>query len=738
MALIGKIREKSALIVIVIGLALLAFILTDWQSMTAGSGGQEMGVVGGQAVNVDRYNEIVQAVMQQDQQQAQQSGREYTVREQKMSEQRAWSGIVEETVLAKEFEALGIEVTDKEFESYLFGEDGFTLMPDIAQSFADPATGIFNPTLLEKRIKEMEDSNDENVSKQWENNKKSMKEARKSEKYFQILAQGVYVTKLEAKEEYKAQRELKNISYVMRRYTEIPDDQIKVSDKELKDYYEAHKNEKKYEATAGRDVKYFDVQILPSAKDSAAFYKVLNTLKSEFEKTTQDSVFMVKNTESMEAKMNRYALPYRVQGDPEAKGNMIYPVYMDTVFKTASINQVVGPYSSNGKSYIAKVIRFNNQFLTARHILISANKADTVGAAKAKKQTDSIFVNLTKDNFEEMVTKFSQDQGSVAKGGKYENFLEDEFVPEFSKFCIDNPVGKIGIVQTQFGYHIIEVLEKKATKAPVLSVIEKTLAPSQDTETEISDLVHNLLYKYDEKIAKKKTASEKIALFDTLALKDGYFVRAPVKMLDESPMVNGFNTQFAEDRIIKLAYDKGVEIGTLVSAPIKDQGRYIIAIVSSIRKKGAPNFEDVEASMRFELIKEKKAKRFINQLMNEKTLEGMAKLSNTTVMQGEVTFGNPQIQGGGYEPMVVGSLFSGMKDGQRTLPLEGNQGVYVIRINKTVKAPATANYDAEKQQLTAAARGRMSNDIKQALIKKADVQDNRTFNRLGIQRSWID
>jgi peptidyl-prolyl cis-trans isomerase D len=738
MALIGKIREKSALIVIVIGLALLAFILTDWQSMTAGSGGQEMGVVGGQGVNVDRYNEIVQAVMQQDQQQAQQSGREYTARDQKMSEQRAWSGIVEETVLANEYEALGIEVTDKEFESYLFGEDGFTLMPDIAQSFADPATGIFNPTLLEKRIKEMEDSNDENVSKQWENNKKSMKEARKSEKYFQILAQGVYVTKLEAKEEYKAQRELKNISYVMRRYTEIPDDQIKVSDKELKDYYEAHKNEKKYEATSGRDVKYFDVQILPSAKDSAAFYKVLNTLKSEFEKTTQDSVFMVKNTESMEAKMNRYALPYRVQGDPEAKGNMIYPVYMDTVFKTASINQVVGPYTSNGKSYIAKVIRFNNQFLTARHILISANKADTVGATKAKKQADSILVNITKDNFEEMVTKFSQDQGSVSKGGKYENFLEDEFVPEFSKFCIDNPVGKIGIVQTQFGYHIIEVLEKKATKAPVLSVIEKTLAPSQDTETEISDVAHNLLYKYDEKISKKKTASEKIALFDTLALKDGYFVRAPVKMLDESPMVNGFNTQFAEDRIIKLAYDKGVEIGTLVSAPIKDQGRYIIAIVSSIRKKGVPNFEDVEASMRFELIKEKKAKRFINQLMNEKSLEGMAKLSNTTVMQGEVTFGNPQIQGGGYEPEVVGSLFSGLKDGQRTLPLQGNQGVYVIRVNKTVKAPATANYDAEKQQLTAASRGRMSNDIKQALIKKADVQDNRIFNRLGIQRDWID
>jgi parvulin-like peptidyl-prolyl isomerase len=206
-------------------------------------------------------------------------------------------------------------------------------------------------------------------------------------------------------------------------------------------------------------------------------------------------------------------------------------------------------------------------------------------------------------------------------------------------------------------------------------------------------------------------------------------------MLDESPVAAGFNTQFAEDRIIKLAYEKGAEVGTLVSAPIKDQGRYIIAMVSSIREKGVPNFEDVEAVMRIELIKEKKAKRFINQMMNEKTLEGMAKQGNTTVMTGEVTFANPQIQGGGYEPEVVGSLFSkAIKDGNRTLPLQGNQGVYVIRVNKTVKAPATANYDAEKQQLLASVKGRLQNDIKQALIKKAEVQDNRVFNRLGIQR----
>ena len=735
MALIGKIREKSGLIVIFIGLALLAFILTDWQSVMGASGGQEMGLVAGKPVNVDRYNELVQLAMQQDAQQAQQSQREYGVREQNQSKERAWAALVEEMTLQSELDALGIDVSEKEIDAYLYGEDGFTVMPDLAQSFADPATGMFKPELLQKRIEEMESSEDKTVVAQWEQNKKSMRDSRRTEKYFQLVSMGSYVTKLEAKEEYKAQKEQKSISFVMRRYSEIPDDQIKISDKELKAYYEEHKNDKKYEATAGRDVKYFDILIQPSKSDSVAFNKTMNTLKAQFARAKDDSVFMVLNTENDQAKMNRAKFPYRMEGDPEAKGDMVYPAYMDTVFKSASVGQIVGPYMKGNSSFLAKVKGFNTQFLTARHILISANKADTVNAKKAKVQADSILSILTKDNFEAMVTQFSQDQGSAQKGGKYTDFLEDEFVPEFSQFCINNPIGKIGVVQSQFGYHIIEVMDKRATKAPVLTVVEKRLVPSSETETNTSDEAYNVLIKYDKKISAKKTNPEKIALFDTLAKKDGYFVRPAVKISDESPVVYGFQTTYAEDKIIKLAYDKNSEVGTLVSAPIKDEGRYIIAVVTSIREKGVPNFEDVSESMRIELIKEKKAKRFINQLLNSKTLEAAAKSFNTTVMTAEVTFGNPQIQGGGYEPTIVGSLFfAKMKDGAKTLPLQGEQGVYMIRINKTVKAPATANYDVEKQQLLLGARGRMQNEIKQALIKKAEVVDNRKFNEIGVMR----
>jgi parvulin-like peptidyl-prolyl isomerase len=97
-------------------------------------------------------------------------------------------------------------------------------------------------------------------------------------------------------------------------------------------------------------------------------------------------------------------------------------------------------------------------------------------------------------------------------------------------------------------------------------------------------------------------------------------------------------------------------------------------------------------------------------------------------------FANPQIQGAGYEPEVVGSLFSGLKDGQKTLPLKGEQGVYVIRLNKTIKAPATREFSMEQSQLLNNQRANMNSEIKTALFKMNEVKDTRKFSSLGIKR----
>jgi peptidyl-prolyl cis-trans isomerase D len=735
MALIGKIREKSGLLVVLIGIALFAFILGDWRKMTQGSEDEfGYGTVYGDKIDYAKFEEANARFQEQDAMQAQQQQREYTQKDQDASNDKAWNYMVETTIFDREFEALGIDVSEAEFDAYLFGTDGFAVLPELAQGFTDSLSGMFNAKMLEKRIDEMEASTDPNVQKQWADNKKYYTDRRKQEKYFELVGQGLYVTKLEAEEEYFAQKEVKSVSYVVRRYSEILDDDIKVSDDELKAYYEEHKNDKKYEnKSASREVRYFDVVINPSKSDSAKFNRQMNELKTGFVASTEDSLFVMKNSDVKFYSSQKIATAVP-EGNEKAQKLQSYPKFMDTIFKTAKVGQVVGPYDSKGTVVISKVLGFTPSKLKARHILLSTNQSkDAKLIAQKQKTADSLVKLLNKDNFAEFVTKFSDDPGSKQTGGVYDNFLEADMVAEFGSFCATKPVGTIGTVKTQFGIHIIEVMERDEAKFPVLASVAKTFKASQETIDRKESEVYNLLYKLEAKLSKVSDLKKKLELFDTIAQQAGYFVR-PVSLQDEAPKLYGFNTTFAEDKILKLAFVEEAKAGDLTTAPIKDKDRYIIGIVSSIKAKGVPNFEDIEVTMKRDLIEEKKAKRFTNQLLKDKNLNAMAKRANGEVMKAEVTFGNPQITGAGYEPEVVGSLFSGLKDGQRTLPLKGKMGVYVIRIDKSTKAPTAANYNVERDQLFAGLKGSLQGQVLNALKKKAEVIDNRRLLKAGIRR----
>ena len=735
MALIGKIREKSTLLVIIIGIALFAFIMGDWEKITGGSKDETgYGTVYGEMLDYKEYEEASFKFQEQDKTQFAQQQREYTQKDQDASADKAWNYVVETTIFEKEYEALGIEVSDGEFDSYLYGRDGFTVMPELQQGFTDSITGLFNAKLLEKRIGEMESSDDVKVQKQWEDSKKYYTDKRKQEKYFALLGQGIYVTKLEAEEEYLAQKEIKSISYVVRRYSEISDDDIKISDSDLKKYYEEHKNDKKYEnKTASREVRYFDVVINPSRQDSMKFGKVMNELKKGFLSSTNDSLYVLKNSDMKFYSSSKIATAVP-EDNEKAQKLQSYPKYLDTVFKTATVGQIVGPYESKGGVVISKVIGFTPTRLKSRHILLATNQSkDKKLIDQKQKMADSLVKLITKDNFAEFVTKFSEDKGSVPTGGLIDNFIEADMVPEFATFCATKPIGYIGTVKSDFGIHIIEVLERDATTFPLLASVQKTFKASQETIDRKDSEVYSLLYELESKMSKKTEVKAKVELFDTIAIKAGYMVR-PLSILDDSPKLYGFTTPLAEDKILKLAFSDESLAGDLSSAPIKDKDRYIIAMVSSIREKGAPTFEDAEVLMKRDMIEDRKAQRFTNQLLKDKSLQGMAKRANTQVMKGEVTFANPQITGAGYEAEVIGALFSGLKDGQKTLPLKGKIGVYVVRIDKTTKAPTAANYNAERDQLLGAIQGNLQGQILTALKKKAEVMDNRRFLKAGIRR----
>jgi len=734
MAIISKIRDKSWLIVGFVGVAMLAFILGDYNRMFGTSEGKYgIGLVGGEKVDIDNYNILSERVQSQDRGQKQQENKPFTDDDVQAANDKAFNFMVDSTLLYQEYATLKLDISDREFTAYLMATNGFEVLQDLNQFFVDKATGVVSEQSmkngrmeLQKTLNKLKTAKKAEEKAQWEGTKKYFTDRRKTEKYFALVSQGIYVTKVEAREEYLAKKEAKNIRFVARKYMEINDAEIKVSEEEIQAFFNDHKQEKKYwNRTNNREIRMFDVSIKPSTADTLAFDKVMAKLRQDFQSSQNDSILVMK-----ESDMRNYlpgargiAVP---EGHPKSNQYMTYPMDFDTVFKRSQIGQLVGPYRVGESFYLSKLMGFSPAKIKARHLLISTNKsADAKVLASKKKTADSLLSVITKTNFAELVQKYSEDPGSKDKGGEYADFLEGDMVKEFGGYCATAPIGKIGLVKTDFGYHIIEVLERDANRFPVLVTVVKSFKASEETIANAESEANVLLGKIDSKMANSNDLNAKLAVFDTLANQQRYFVR-PITLEDNNPTIYGLTTQIAQDRIYELAYNEDAEAGDLIQAPIRDKDKYVIAMLASVKEKGAPEFYEVKERMKKELIEEKKAKRLMNEMAKVKGLDALAKKFNSAVEQGQITFATPSLGNGGYEPEIVGALFSHfVKDGQTTLPLKGKSGVYVIQIVSTQKAPATAIYKEEKDQLTSMIKGNIQGLLMGGLRKSAEVVDNR-------------
>jgi len=307
-------------------------------------------------------------------------------------------------------------------------------------------------------------------------------------------------------------------------------------------------------------------------------------------------------------------------------------------------------------------------------------------------------------------------------------------VPEFSSFCATEPIGKIGIVKTNFGFHIIEVLDRASAKFPLLVSISKKIKLAEETVYAKEKEVTDILYELDEAISKVNGQIKKSELFDKIAAKNKYAVR-PITIEDNNPKIDEFINTSTVNTLIKFAYSKKASVGSLVNSPIKENGNYIVAMISDIKFKGVPQYAQLRKTMEKDYILELKAEKLIKSMSKYKTIDGLVKAFNSQVLNAEISFSNPQITGGGYEPEIIGSLFASIiKDKTQTFPLKGKTGVYVVRIDKTTNPPVAANYNVERDQMYTGLKGSVQGQAIGALRKKADIIDNRKLYDLKIRK----
>lgn len=729
MITIGKIREKSGLLVGVIGGALLLFILGEViRNMGTTIEANPRGEIYGESIDELRLTELIELFTNNERQMAAQQGREFTENDAKNAEDKAWNEYVRQTLLDKEFEALGITVSEDEIDALIFGYDGMPQNQMIAQYFPDSlGQGGVDMNALNDFVAKAEanetaqngvDQNGQptyfSYAEFYANLREEVASQRKAMKYVTLIEKGNYVTSLEAKDDYFAKNEVKNISYIFRPYFSQETSEMTLSEEQFNTYYEAHKDDKKYEQRASRVLQYISLDIKPSDEDKERGVSKLENLKDAFIQSQQDSLFVMLNSQNKQFNRNQVYRSAMMEGAPNS-----YPSSMDEQFQKAEVGTVVGPYVNGDRVEMAKVLGFETEKQAwVRHILIKAGGPEISFDAAQQKADSLIEVIKANDNFAELVKEVSEDPGSIENNGEYKWFQEGQMVTEFNDFSFNQPIGTLGTVKTTYGIHIVEVLGQREAKLPRLAVVTTNVDASEGTILTVEQEAKDIWSLMDE-------APEK---FETIAEEQNMFVR-PVTVFLETPQLNGFSAS-AQSQVLRFGFGKGTQAMD-VSEPIKDGSRYVIVQLKKIKEEGAPDKEDARQLMETDAKNEIIAEKYINEMSSQSDITKLGQQLDLPVQNAEVKFSTGNIGNNGNEPKVAGVLFSGLKDGQTTKPIAGRQGVYVVKLVKTVEPMATTDYSASKNEITARLVSGTSRNALQSLMKYADVKDYRMQVRIG-------
>ena len=694
MAVLQKIRQRSALMIVVIALALFAFIAGDlFNKGNFGKSSKDVGSVNGKDISFEEFRVKVSNVEKS------QQGVTATA-----AANRVWDQEVSIALLTSEFEKLGLRVGSKHIMEVLKADQNIGKNPIFLN-----AAGVFD----EAKFKEYFKSNPEQAQFLKDREKDAELNA-KYQIYNNLIKAGLYVTESEGKLKYEMETNKASFAYVAGLYSTIKDSEVKVSDDEIVTFMK--KNEKKYKADETREIEYVLIEDKASTEDEAEVKAKINGLLSGsvvynqatakndtlpgFRSATNTVEFVNSNSDIP------YDSTYVAKKDlPAVDAEQLYNLAPGAIYGP----YIFGKYYCISKSMGRKV----GVNAKASHILISyegtqvPNKKEKRTKEEAKAKAESILaqVNANPDSFL-MLAFTASDDSSSQQGGDLGFFGPNQMVKPFNDFVFGNPIGKVGLVETPFGFHIIKVTDKQ--DGIRLATIAQKIEASEATSDKVFTQATQFEIDATEKDFTKTAASMKLT------------VAAPVtaKVMDESfgPLGNQRN-------IVRWAFEDGTKLGNVKRFEVANLG-HVIAKVKKVNAEGLMAV-DVVRSYIEPILKNKKKAELIKAKMTGSSLEVIAKATGSAVQQAtDVTMDNPVLTGGvGQEPKVVGNAFA-LATGKLSAPIEGNTGVYVVKNNSTFKAPVLTSHAAYVSKLKAQTAGDV-NRVLPTLKDNAKIEDNR-------------
>ncbi len=695
MALIGTIRKNGWILIVAMALALGGFILMDIVKNTSNYAAADINTLGKvNGVEIKRSEfDTYQALIYSKQ------DNNYQVR------QQTWEYFVENALIKKEAEALGLGVDREELRDLEFGDN---LSPIIVQRYkgdAGPDRNYLNS------VKTAIDNNSQQLQPEflatWAEQEKEIIKERLQEKITAMLTKGIYAPKWQAEMVFRESNQRLDFSYVRIPYDKVTAEEAPVTDADYQAFLKENPNLYNLPEET-RVISYVPFDVIPTAGDSAIALDGVQKYLDGLRTAENDSTYVVSNS-------GTYNGGYLIKAELPA-------TIADTLLKLP-LNTVIGPYLDGNTWNIAKILDRKQVPDSVRisHIAMQVNPEND-------RRIDSLLnlLNTGKARFDSLAVKFSQDTKSSVKGGDLGWVGRTAEGNELANLVFykaeENKVYKLKNTQV---IQLIQVTGKKfinnhtGVKAVFMS---KTIEPSKNTQLAVKDRAVAL-------VQSAKTMED----FNTQVIQQNMQLlsSAPLKANDFG--VGVLPTGDDAREIVRWAFDEKTKVNSISQQVFvfRDpaggyfDSKYVVAALKSITPKGPATVaslkENPEADQK---VKNRKKAEVITSKMlaNAGDLAGIASTWGVTV---DTARGTSMAQGGS-EPRVVGTAFS-LEKGAVSSPIAGNSGVYILSpITDKIDPQLPADLTMFRRQASSTAAANIRIGLMDSLKKMAKLDDFRS------------